>query len=110
MKHIQGYFTDPDLLGRVPNLLLILAGIYLGLGLVACLLITQVPGYLPISTNIYTIYIQPPATWLDRFNEGKDTTDSGDTNLQDDYVTPLGEAGERSSSCVSNLTFCRGPH
>ena len=57
MKHIQGYFTDPDLLGRVPNLLLILAGIYLGLGLVACLLITQVPGYLPISENIYNIYI-----------------------------------------------------
>jgi hypothetical protein len=37
------YFTDPDLLSRVPNLLLILGGIYLGMGLVACLLINQPP-------------------------------------------------------------------
>ena len=39
----EGYFTDPDLLSRVPGLLLILASIYLGLGLLACLLITQPP-------------------------------------------------------------------
>ena len=39
----EGYFTDPDLLDRVPRLLIILASIYLGLGLLACLLITQPP-------------------------------------------------------------------
>ena len=38
-----GYFTDAGLLSRVPGLLLTLAGIYLGLGLLACLLITQPP-------------------------------------------------------------------
>ena len=59
MKHIQGYFTDPDLLGRVPNLLLILAGIYLGLGLVACLLITQVPGYLLYLHYLHLLYLAP---------------------------------------------------
>ena len=43
-----GYFTDSGLLSRVPGLLLTLAAIYLGLGLLACLLITQ-----------------PPAGWLE---------------------------------------------
>ena len=63
----KGYFTDPDLLGRVPNLLLILAAIYLCLGMIACFLITQ-----------------PPEDWL-RQNSDDDTG-----NLSDDYVTPLG--------------------
>jgi len=62
----KGYFTDPDLLGRVPNLLLILAAIYLCLGMIACFLITQ-----------------PPEDWL-RQNSDDDTG-----NLSDDYVTPL---------------------
>jgi hypothetical protein len=43
MTHLIRYFTDPDLLGRVPNLLLILGGIYLGMGMLACLLISQPP-------------------------------------------------------------------
>ena len=63
----KGYFTDPDLLGRVPNLLLILAAIYLCLGMIACFLITQ-----------------PPEDWL-RQNSDDDTG-----NLSDNYVTPLG--------------------
>jgi len=62
----EGYFTDPDLLSRVPGLLLILSGIYLGLGLLACLLITQ-----------------PPEDWLSSF---KDETTG---NLDNEYVTPL---------------------
>ena len=60
----EGYFTDPDLLSRVPGLLLILSGIYLGLGLLACLLITQ-----------------PPEDWLSSF---KDETTG---NLDNEYVT-----------------------
>ena len=72
----EGYFTDEDLLGRVPNLLLILAGIYLGLGLLACLLITQ-----------------PPDSWLAKFSDEK----SGD--LQSDYVTPLGRPWSQRTSC-----------
>ena len=63
----KDYFTDPDLLDRVPNLLLILSGIYLCLGMVACLLITQ-----------------PPSDWLEQFSD----EDSG--NLDQEYVTPLG--------------------
>ena len=63
----EGYFTDPDLLARVPGLLLILSGIYLGLGLVACLLITQ-----------------PPEDWLSQFK------DESTGNLDSEYVTPLG--------------------
>ena len=63
----EGYFTDPDLLGRVPNLLLILSAIYLTLGMIACFLITQ-----------------PPEDWLQQNSD----EDSG--NLSDDYVTPLG--------------------
>ena len=39
----KDYFLDEDLLSGVPNLLLILGGIYLGLRLLACLLITQSP-------------------------------------------------------------------
>ena len=39
----EGYFTDTDLLSRVPSLLVSLASIYLGLGLLACLLVTQPP-------------------------------------------------------------------
>ena len=64
----QHYFTDPDLLSRVPNLLLILSGIYLGMGMIACLLITQ-----------------PPDDWLEQFSD----EDSG--NLDQEYVTPLGK-------------------
>jgi len=45
----DGYFVDEDLLSRVPNLLLILGGIYIAMGWTACLLITQ-----------------PPEDWLDR--------------------------------------------
>ena len=37
----QGYFVDPDVLDRVPNLLLILSGIYASMGLVAVYLIRQ---------------------------------------------------------------------
>ena len=62
----EGYFTEPGLLARVPGLLLTLSGIYLGLGLLACLLITQ-----------------PPEDWLSQF---KDETTS---NLDNEYVTPL---------------------
>ena len=63
----EGYFTDPELLSRVPGLLLILSGIYLGLGLLACLLITQ-----------------PPEEWLSNFK------DESTGNFDDEYVTPLG--------------------
>lgn len=68
-----GYFTDPDLLSRVPNLLLILGAIYFTLGMIACLLITQ-----------------PPDDWLDQ------NTDEGDADvkLSEDYVTPF-EAFQR---------------
>jgi len=45
----KGYFTDADLLARVPGLLLILAGIYFVLGLTGAFLI-----------------IQPPEDWLTR--------------------------------------------
>jgi len=62
----EGYFTNEDLLNRVPNLLLTLAGIYLGLGMIACLLITQ-----------------PPNDWLDQFSDDK----TG--KLDEEYVTPL---------------------
>ena len=51
------YFTDPDLLGRVPGLLLILGGIYLGMGMVACLLINQ-----------------PPEDWIQRYTTIQPTT------------------------------------
>ena len=60
----QGYFTDADLLERVPGLLLILGGIYLILGMIACLLITQ-----------------PPDDWL---HENAD-----DEKEVQEYVTPL---------------------
>jgi len=60
----EGYFTDADLLGRVPGLLLILGGIYLILGMIACLLITQ-----------------PPEDWLD-----KNVCDEKESL---EYVTPL---------------------
>ena len=62
----EGYFTDEELLSRVPNLLLILGGIYFTLGMVACLLITQ-----------------PPDDWLDN-NAGED-----DVKLSQEYVTPF---------------------
>ena len=60
----QGYFTDADLLDRVPGLLLILGGIYLILGMIACMLITQ-----------------PPDDWL---HENAD-----DEKEVQEYVTPL---------------------
>ena len=68
-----GYFTDPDLLSRVPNLLLILGAIYFTLGMIACLLITQ-----------------PPDDWLDQNTEEGDA----DVKLSEDYVTPF-EAFQR---------------
>ena len=71
----DGYFTDPELLGRVPNLLLILAGIYLGLGLLACLLVTQ-----------------PPDSWLAKFSD----ENSGD--LVAEYDTPLGRPRSQRST------------
>ena len=71
----EGYFTDEELLGRVPNLLLILAAIYLGLGLLACFLITQ-----------------PPDSWLAKFSD----ENSGD--LESEYSTPLGRPGSQHSS------------
>ena len=37
----SGYFTDPALLARVPGLMLTLAGIYLSICFVACLMITE---------------------------------------------------------------------
>jgi hypothetical protein len=37
----SGYFTDPDLLARVPGLMVILASIYLAICIVACLMITE---------------------------------------------------------------------
>ena len=52
---------------RVPNLLLTLAGIYLGLGLFACLLITQ-----------------PPDDWL--ANSGGESAEVSKINQE--YVTP----------------------
>jgi len=67
------YFDDPDLLSRVPDLLLTLGGIYLGLGLLACLLITQ-----------------PPDDWLDK--KAGDTEES--TKASQEYVTPC-EAFQR---------------
>jgi len=62
----EGYFIDEDLLGKVPGLLLILGGIYLILGMIACLLITQ-----------------PPDDWLDQ-NAAED-----DGKLSEEYVTPF---------------------
>ena len=73
----EGYFTDEELLSRVPNLLLILAGIYLGLGLLACLLITQ-----------------PPSSWLAKFSD----EDSGD--LDTEYATPLGRPWSQHSKNI----------
>ena len=70
----EGYFTDEELLGKVPNLLLILAAIYLGLGLLACLLITQ-----------------PPDSWLAKFSD----ENSGD--LDTEYATPLGRPWSQHS-------------
>ena len=64
----KDYFTDSQLLARVPNLLLILSGIYLCLGMLACLLITQ-----------------PPSDWLEQFS------DEASGNLDQDYVSPLGK-------------------
>ena len=61
----KGYFTDSDLLGRVPSLLMSLASIYLGLGLLACLLVTQ-----------------PPADWLSR----PQFKDNSANNLDNRYV------------------------
>ena len=78
----EGYFTDEELLGRVPNLLLILAGIYLGLGLLACLLITQ-----------------PPSSWLAKFSD----EDSGD--LDTEYATPLGRPWSQPSA--ASQQFCQ---
>merc|ERR1719150_1105211 len=37
------YFTDPELLSRVPGLMLILGGIYISIQLVACLMVTEPP-------------------------------------------------------------------
>ena len=37
----KGYFVDPDVLDRVPNLLLILGGIYAFMGLLSVFLIRQ---------------------------------------------------------------------
>ena len=37
----QGYFVDPDVLDRVPNLLLILSGIYASMGMLSVYLIRQ---------------------------------------------------------------------
>jgi hypothetical protein len=37
----QGYFVDPDVLDRVPNLLLILGGIYATMGMISVYLIRQ---------------------------------------------------------------------
>lgn len=37
----SGYFTEPALLARVPGLMLTLAGIYLSICFVACLMITE---------------------------------------------------------------------
>jgi len=62
----KGYFTDPEVLARVPTLLLILGGIYFILGMVACILITQ-----------------PPDDWLDK-NASEDYG-----KLSEDYVTPF---------------------
>ena len=59
------YFTDPDLLGRVPGLLLILGGIYLGMGMVACLLINQ-----------------PPEDWIQRYTIIQPTTRGLDTQVR----------------------------
>ena len=67
----EGYFTNEELLARVPSLLLILGGIYFTLGMIACLLITQ-----------------PPEDWLEK-NAGED-----DVKLSQEYVTPL-EAFQR---------------
>eukprot|EP00096_Caligus_rogercresseyi_P010593 TRINITY_DN3921_c0_g1_i1.p1 TRINITY_DN3921_c0_g1~~TRINITY_DN3921_c0_g1_i1.p1 ORF type:complete len:515 (-),score=134.49 TRINITY_DN3921_c0_g1_i1:75-1619(-) len=39
----KGYFTEPALLERLPDLLLLLSGIYLGMGLFGSLLVTQPP-------------------------------------------------------------------
>jgi len=66
------YFTDSELLDKVPNLLLILAGIYFVMGMVACLLITQ-----------------PPDDWVDSHEEEKE--DNTDSKPSEEYVTP-GEA------------------
>jgi len=61
----KGYFTDPDLLSRVPGLLLTLGGIYLGLGLFACLIITQ-----------------PPSDWLEKSSKEEEVA------ANQEYVTP----------------------
>lgn len=59
----EGYFTDPAVLSRLPNLLLILAGIYVVMGLTGALLIWQ-----------------PPSWWLSA--EMSDVVDD-----EEDYVT-----------------------
>lgn len=63
----KGYFTDPQLLSRVPDLLLILSGIYLGMGLLACLLISQ-----------------PPPDWVQR----QSRSDKDEEDTVEEYVTP----------------------
>jgi len=67
-----GYFTDSGLLSRVPGLLLTLAAIYLGLGLLACLLITQ-----------------PPPGWLESQEESREEG----VVAMEEFVTPLEALG-----------------
>ena len=76
----EGFFTDAELLARVPDLLLILGGIYFTLGMIACLLITQ-----------------PPEDWLEK-NAGDE-----DAKLSQEYVTPL-EAFKRRELYLLWLT------
>ncbi|XP_040574922.1 apicoplast pyruvate carrier 1 [Lepeophtheirus salmonis] len=54
----KGYFTEPILLERLPDLLLLLSGIYLVMGLVGALLI-----------------LQPPNDWFDEIDTKEDPTD-----------------------------------
>ncbi|XP_023330169.1 uncharacterized protein LOC111702648 [Eurytemora carolleeae] len=63
----KGYFVDEDLLSRVPDLLLILSGIYLCLGWFACLLITQ-----------------PPDDWLDRQGGDEREIEQGKKEKEED--------------------------
>ena len=65
----------------MPKLLLILASIYLGLGLLACLLITQ-----------------PPDDWLEKTTE-EETTKKEDETMAE-YVTPCEALQRREFWCL----------
>jgi len=79
----KGFFTDPDLLERVPDLLLKLAAIYFALGMTACLLITQPPeGWLASATQKKNEEKDGQVVTTEKKEEAQPVTSVND------YVTP----------------------